>query len=162
MWKAPQSTEVGVPEKIVSKMLPLLWYYSYPSPETSREKEYVRKDYEKQIPVKTLLLNEIYEGGLFGCGTLWGCWIGGGILAQFSLSGRDNSTIRKLSKITHQMCLSNTLDLTFPHLNTQTRFEKGKFAGDIHFYTGFLNVFMLIYKIIFTNTYLFSRKSWIF
>ena len=42
--------------------------------------EYVRKDYEKQIPVKTLLLNEIYEGGLFGCGTLWqwGCWIGGG------------------------------------------------------------------------------------
>lgn len=54
-------------------MLPLLWYYSYPSPETSREKEYVRKDYEKQIPVKTLLLNEIYEGGLFGCGTLWGC-----------------------------------------------------------------------------------------
>ena len=62
----------------------------------------------------------------------------GGILAQFSLSGRDNSTIRKLSKITHQMCLSNTLDFTqIPYLNTQSRFEKGKFAGDIHLYTFF-------------------------
>ena len=78
---------------------------------------------------------------------------GGGILAQFCLSGRDNSTIRKLSKITHQMCLSNTLDFVFPYLNTQTRFEKGEFAGDIHFYTGFckciyiyIYIYLLIYK----------------
>lgn len=83
---------------------------------------------------------------------------GGGILAPFSLSGRDNSTIRKLSKITHQMCLSNTLDFTqIPYLNTQTRLKKVNLQVTYIYTLEIIYIYIYLFILIHKHIFVFKK-----